>query len=303
MRFRRQSTWIGFFVAAIAAAMLLVGCGDAFDNLGGRGVTNSLPPAAGGDTVTIATFNIQVFGTSKSKDARVMDILAKTVRHFDVVAIQEVRSKDQSLIPEFVERINDDGAHYRHLIGPRQGRTSSKEQYAFIYNAATIEPINGSMRSVGASNDRLHRPPLVARFRVRGPPVNEAFTFTLINTHTDPDETKTEIPALRDVYNFVRRSDAGEDDVILLGDLNAKQKKIRKLGWPNSIHCVIKTRNTNTRETESYDNLLFAHATTAEYTGRFGVLNLKTEFDLTLKQALRVSDHMPVWAVFSSREK
>lgn len=303
MQVRHRSTMIGWSAAAIAAALFLGGCKDAFDNLGGRGVTNSLPPAAGGDTVTVASFNIQVFGTSKAKDARVMDILAKTVRRFDVVAIQEVRSKDESVVPEFVERINEDGAHYRHVIGPRLGRTTSKEQYVFIYNAATLELIEGSVRTAPNPGDRLHRPPFIARFRVRGPPVNEAFTFTLINTHTDPDETKTEIPALVEVYNEVRQSDATEDDVILLGDLNADEKKLRKYGVPRSIHCAIESLKTNTRESESYDNLLFDLRATGEFTGQFGVLNLKSEYNQSLKDALRVSDHMPVWAVFSSREK
>lgn len=301
---RRWTNLVGCLAAVLLSATAFSGCGDVFNDLGRRGVTNSLPPAAGGDTVTIATFNIQVFGTSKSKKTDVMEVLAKTIRRFDVVAIQEIRSKDDSIIPEFVERINDEGAHYRHVIGPRLGRTTSKEQYVFIYNAATLELIENSVRTVPDPGDRLHRPPLIAKFRVRGPPRNEAFTFTLINTHTDPDETKTEIPALVDVVDYVRRTDASEDDFILLGDLNADAKKLRKYGVPRSLHCVIASSvHTNTRETESYDNLLFDRATTAEYTGQHGVLNLMSTYGLSQKAALRVSDHMPAWAVFSSREK
>jgi hypothetical protein len=52
------------------------------------------PPltATEGDTIKVASFNIQVFGTSKLGKPEVMDVLAKVVRRFDVVAIQEVRS-------------------------------------------------------------------------------------------------------------------------------------------------------------------------------------------------------------------
>lgn len=144
---------------------------------------------------------------------------------------------------------------------------------------------------------------MIARFRVRGPPAKEAFTFTLINIHTDPDETKTEILALQDAFKAVKKTQNGEDDIILLGDFNANVKKIRKLGWPKSIHCALQGVKTNTRQTKAYDNLLFKHQATSEFTGQVGVLNLKKEFNLTLKQALDVSDHMPVWAVFSLREK
>jgi hypothetical protein len=39
-------------------------------------------------------------------------------------------------------------------------------------------------------------------------------------------------------------------------------------------------------------------AATAEYTGRWGVLDLQDTFGLSLEKALEVSDHNPVWAAF-----
>lgn len=292
-------------VAVILLAMMSVGFFSGCDELlpVGRGVPNSLPPAAGGDTVTIGSFNIQVFGDSKMKKSDVMKLLAKTIRQFDVVAIQEIRTKTPHFLDKFLEKVNSDGGHYRFIIGPREGRTVSKEQYAYIYNAATIELIEGSAHSIPDPSDRLHRPPFVASFRVRGPPVEKAFRFTLVNIHTDPDEVKTELVALRNVYRAVRRNDPAEDDVILLGDLNANVKKLRKYGWPDQVHCAIQNVKTNTAQTKLYDNLLFDRQATAEYTGQFGVFNFMTEYNLTQTKAKRVSDHMPVWGVFSSREK
>ena len=41
-----------------------------------------------GDTISIASFNIQVFGQSKLKKADAMEVLAQIVRRFDVIAIQ-----------------------------------------------------------------------------------------------------------------------------------------------------------------------------------------------------------------------
>ena len=122
-----------------------------------------------------------------------MDVLAQVVRRFDVVAIQEIRSKDTPILPPFVELINADGRQYDYIIGPRQGRTSSKEQYAFIFDAMRIEYDRDSIRTVDDPDDLLHREPMVANFRVRGLPASEAFTFTLVNIHTDPDETDTDL--------------------------------------------------------------------------------------------------------------
>ena len=54
---------------------------------------------------------------------------------------------------------------------------------------------------------------------------------------------------------------------------------------------------TNTRRTKTYDNLLFSSAKTTEYTGD-GVFDMERTRN-HLAEALRVSDHMPVWAEFS----
>ena len=41
--------------------------------------------------IKIAAFNIQVFGTSKASKPEVMDTLAKIVRTYDIIAVQEIR--------------------------------------------------------------------------------------------------------------------------------------------------------------------------------------------------------------------
>ncbi len=191
--------------------------------------TTTVPVAANaGGTIRIASFNIQVFGESKLAKPQVMQILAQVIRRFDVVAIQEVRATTQDVLPRFLQMINAEGASYDFVIGPRLGRTSSKEQYAFIYNRATIELVPGSMYTVDDPDDRLHREPMVAGFTVRGPPPAQAFTFTLIDIHTDPDEVASEMNALDDVYRAVRDDGRHEDDIILLGDLNTDDAPSRR---------------------------------------------------------------------------
>ena len=57
-----------------------------------------------------------------------MDTIVKIISQFDIVAIQEIRDKF--------------GTDYNYVIGPRLGRTSSsKEQYAYMYRADTVEPL------------------------------------------------------------------------------------------------------------------------------------------------------------------
>jgi len=264
--------------------------------------TSALPVQRDGNSIRIASFNIQVFGTSKARKTHVMEILAEIIRRFDVVAIQEIRAKDQNLLPDFVQQINATGHHYEYVIGPRIGRSVSKEQYAFIFDAASIEVDRAGVYTVTDPDDRLHREPLVAWFRVRGPPTSEAFTFKLINIHTDPDETTTELDALDDVYEAVQRDGANEDDVILLGDLNVDDRHLGQLGRLPGIAWMISGVPTNTRGTKLYDNMVYKPRSTTEFTGRAGVFDVMREFNLTREQSLEVSDHLPIWAEFSIRE-
>jgi hypothetical protein len=155
---------------------------------------------------------------------------------------------------------------------------------------------------VSDPDDFLHREPLVARFRVRGIPPGEAFSFKLINIHTDPDETDIELDELARVFVAVQHDGSGEDDCILLGDLNVDEYHLGRLGQLPNIAWAISGQKTNTRRTKSYDNLVFDRTATTEYTGYSGVLDLMAEFHLTMDQALEVSDHLPVWAEFRAHE-
>ncbi|MFM7034625.1 MAG: endonuclease/exonuclease/phosphatase family protein [Planctomycetia bacterium] len=261
-----------------------------------------VPSSKPSDAVLIASFNIQVFGESKLAKREVVDVLARVVRMFDVVAVQEVRAKSDDVVPTFVKAVNADGSRYHWVIGPRLGRTVSKEQYTFIYDTTRIELDPSSPGTIADPGGRLHRPPMYARFRTRAYPPEAAFTFWMVDTHTDPDEVPQEVDALADVFEVMQRARPDEDDVILLGDLNAAPNQLGRIARIPNIGWAVSGTTTNTRRTKTYDNIIFARAATAEYTGRWGVLDLQSTFGLSLDQALQVSDHNPVWAAFSPWE-
>jgi len=265
-------------------------------------VATSVPPARTGETIRIASFNIQVFGDRKSSKPHVMEYLASIARRFDILAIQEIRTKSPDHMARFVELINRSGRHYDYVIGDRLGRTSSKEQYAFVFDRQTIEVDRNSIYTVYDGDDMLHREPLVAWFRVRGPSPSDSFTFKLVNVHTDPDEAIDEMNAMDDVYYAVANDQSDEDDVILLGDFNVNYRQIGQLARVAHIHWVITNQETTTRKTKSYDNIFFSSRATTEFMGRGGVMDFLREFNLTEADALEISDHMPVWAEFSIYE-
>jgi deoxyribonuclease-1-like protein len=201
--------------------------------------------------------------------------------------------------------VNADGRHYYdYVIGPRLGRSNSKEQYAFIYDTTAVEVNRQSIYTVNDPQDLLHREPLVAMFRTRGPAPQEAFTFVLVNIHTDPDETDEELDTMADVYRAVRQASGGEDDIIILGDLNVDDRHLGRLGEIPGVRPIVTKVFTNTRQTALYDNFIVHQPSTTEFTGRWGVFDIRQLVNppLTVDQALQVSDHLPIWAEFSAYE-
>ncbi|MCA9239988.1 MAG: endonuclease/exonuclease/phosphatase family protein [Planctomycetales bacterium] len=281
-------------------------------------------PAPQGATIKIATYNIEKFGDAKAAKPYVMRVLGAIVQNLDLIAIQEVTTKDEYFIDRFLEKyVNNNGRRYARAVGPRLGDSTYKEQYAFIYDTNTIEinpQLNYTMRD---SSNLMHREPQVTMFRARTNPPDAGFTFVLVNVHTDPDLVERELSVLAGAYQQVMRtsviSGVAEDDVILLGDLNTDvpaasnyqrvtgargltPADLYGLGGLTYLYPVVRSEATNTAGTKLNDNILVHRGATTEFTGRAGVIDVRSVWRLTAEQAEEVSDHLPVWAEFSVYE-
>ncbi|MCU0708346.1 MAG: hypothetical protein MUF23_08650 [Pirellula sp.] len=267
---------------------------------------NSAIPQRTAQTILIASFNIQTFGEKKLANRPMAERIAAIIRLFDVVGIQEVRATDQTVIPRLLQIINAQGARYDYILGPRLGRTSSKEQYCYIYDTNRLLSSPQASYTVEDNADLLHREPLVGRFVTRVPQGYPPFTFSLMNMHTDPDEVKLEMPVMHTVLRGVREYEwatASEDDVLMMGDLNCEPAKFGPLAQVPGIFWIIQNQPTNTRKTKIYDNIIFDGGLTSEYTGRGGVLDFAEWFGISMDEALTISDHMPIWGEFTILEQ
>ncbi len=90
---------------------------------------------------------------------------------------------------------------------------------------------------------------------------------------------------------------------MLLGDLNAGPKGLQALGMIPDLVPLIQTVFTNTRQTKTLDNILMDRVQTREFTGRAGIINMEKMFGIVMKDAERLSDHVPVWAEFTITEQ
>ena len=251
-------------------------------------------------SIRVATFNLQQLGPTKSSKPQVMDMLARILQKFDVIACQEIRSRDQSVLPALMDHININGLRYDYVVGPRVGHTANqKEQFAFVFNSETIEVDRSQFYTIDDPDDLINREPFVGWFRARGPASDETFTFSLVNVHTDPVKVDEENSLLDSVLRAVRADGRNEEDVIVLGDFNAAGRHLEKtLPNANLTWAIASFIATNTSGTDQFDNIGFTAALTDEFTGRAGAFDFLREFNLTITQAAEVSSHLPAWVEF-----
>jgi endonuclease/exonuclease/phosphatase family metal-dependent hydrolase len=250
------------------------------------------------ETLRIGAFNVQVFGTTKASKPEVMAVLADIIRTYDIIAIQEIRDSSQTALPQLVDLVNSDGSQYQYVVSERLGRTSSKEQYSYLYNSNTVQLVgNPQTYPEPEGTDPFHRQPYIAAFKATG----GNYDAVLMVIHTDPDEASEEINALDDVLNYSQKLYPDEGDFIIMGDLNADGSYFKEdttSDLDGYYWLIDDSEDTTTKATDyTYDRIILTD--TSDLYGQFGVFRYDLEYHLTEEQTVAVSDHYPVYAEFS----
>lgn len=262
-------------------------------------ITPDVPTPTEDDTIKIAAFNIQIFGRTKRAKTEVMDVLADTVREFDVVLVQEIRDSSETTAPIFLDHINAlDGPDYDFIRSERLGRSSSKEAYAYFYNTETVSYLDGTAHVWKDTSDVFEREPYIAQFKAG------MFDFTLVGIHTKPDDTAHEIGNLTVVFDALQEND--DKDIIVMGDFNADGSYYDEddMGQPlrdSSYTWVIGDDvDTMTKTDWTYDRIVLLDSTySSEYVSdSSGVYDFQTIYGLNQTFTEDVSDHFPVYAEF-----
>jgi len=256
-------------------------------------------------TIRIATFDAGPLDSYKMQSPQIVARLADVIRQFDVVALQDVRARDHSLLISLLDAVNQSGqpnGKYDLVTDPKIGRVPVQRYMAFVFNSATMVVDRRAVYSVVDPAGRFECEPLAAPFAVNGLPAEQAFTFTLVSVCVSADRAEVEVPLLDDVFRAVRNDGRGEDDVIILGHIPADPSLLAQLESTSSGSWLIGGVPTSTRGGELADNLFLDRWATVEYTGRCGVMDLMRRFDLALHEAVATSANLPVWAEFSAFE-
>lgn len=250
------------------------------------------------EVLKVGAFNIQVFGKTKASKPEVMAVLADIIRTYDLVAIQEIRDSSGTALPSLMSRVNSDGSSYSYVVSERLGRTSSKEQYAYIYNSNTVQ-LTGTAHTYPepSGTDPFHRQPYITSFQV----INGNYDAVIIVIHTDPDEATEEINGLADVVAYARQAYPGEQDFIILGDFNAdgsyyNENSVSSISGNEYAWVIDNSQDTTVASSSNtYDRIVLTD--TSDYVNP-GVFRFDTEYGLSSSETSAVSDHYPVMSSF-----
>lgn len=245
------------------------------------------------DTLTVMTFNLEVFGPTESSDEERLSTIADIVSTADLIAVQEIRDASGEAIKRLDEELNKRG-DYDYAIGPRLGRTRSKEQYAFIYDPTEVKVLD-TYTYDDSQFDLFHREPFAAHMSS----IHGEFDAVILNMHTDPDEATQEIPDLTKAIRDAREH-FNEPDVILAGDLNADcryyDEDLKTPLRTNYRWLVPNSADTNTADSDcTYDRIIITESMT-ESLPKNATQHYHT---ITHPSVESVSDHYPVTTRFT----
>ncbi|GHU69831.1 deoxyribonuclease [Spirochaetia bacterium] len=248
------------------------------------------------ETIKINSFNIQTFGEKKMNNPEVTSILVDIISKADITAIQEVRSAEIAPLLNFMGKLPP---KYTYVLGPREGRSPSKEQYWIIYDSTKLQAIADTTWS--DPDDIFERNPLGVYFQTAG-----SFDFILIDNHIQPTKAVREIDAMPEVVRYFQDI-WSERDVILVGDFNADgtyyDEGLLTSVFPDNEYKIIITNDFDTSvaiKDNTYDRIIITSSAIEDYASVCGVIRFDEIYDFPelMIRPKNVSDHYPVWAEF-----
>nr|CDS28709.2 transient receptor potential cation channel [Hymenolepis microstoma] len=255
-----------------------------------------MPPK---QTLKLATFNIQVFGSSKSKKLDVMRILAEIICRFDGVFIQEIREKSGNAFQTLLDTVNKlcgqtSQTRYEGITGPRHGKSNIKEQIGFMYRSNSII-LN---KLIGIATDQFERPPDCFAITLQKAQIK----IVVMAVHLDPDHVEREMEALYDLAPQCQEL-GGTENLIILGDMNAdcgylskRRRESLRLKLDSNFKWLVPDEADTTVAASScaYDRIIVSGRQLVSKGLSAEALNFEQMLGLTNTKAKEVSDHYPV---------
>ena len=250
--------------------------------------------APSGDYLRVATWNLYNFG--KSKDAGEVAFIAEALRDYDVVAIQEVSTgpAGAQAVARLVDELDRRGFDWDYRVSdPTSGDGS--ERYAYLWKPSRARLMGRAWLEESLA-DRIDREPYMARFESRrGGGTALVASIHAVPRSKDPEREVVLLSELHDRYDA--------DHLVILGDFNLDEDDEAFGGlFRAGYRAVLDDQPTSLRRkrrdgpqghlANEYDNI-FVEAGPLRPSGG-GAVDFTRSFN-TLREARRISDHLPVY--------
>lgn len=239
----------------------------------------SVPARRTDGNLLLASWNIKEFGHTDQRQPEAYFYMAEIISHFDLVAIQEIKSTLHDL-RILMRLLGDD---WRYVINDMtDGDDGNSERSGYIYNARRVEHggLAGEIsiwpkllvdhpRPAGAPVlDRLKRAPYITGFRAGWK------DFALINLHLHPGDDADDVALRREEVRMLvaaleeKKGSFWIENLVLLGDMNfygskdaATIDQITADAGAGGFreNSGLAGKDTNASQSDAYDRMFFTH--------------------------------------------
>ncbi|WP_375559554.1 endonuclease/exonuclease/phosphatase family protein [Bernardetia sp. OM2101] len=252
-----------------------------------------------GETIKVLSWNLYNFG--KSKDAKEIEYIAKKLKDYDIVAIQEVSTSLYGIraVGKLANELNRTGSKWEYKISePTSG--NGKERYAYVWKTAT-KNAKISLKKDWLEESieaKVDREPYMGRFEINYKKDKTTNTVLIGSFHAVPKskDPEKEVVFLEEIPNRYKT-----DNILILGDFNLDGKhEAFDVLRNRSFVAAFKGQKTSLRMkekdgnplNEEYDNIFVE--TRAFVIKKADVIHFYKDYN-SLKDARYISDHIPIW--------
>ncbi len=253
---------------------------------------NSRAPRAKNDELLVMTWNLYNFG--KSKTTEQIQVIANILRHYDIVAIQEVSTSASGaqIVALLADELDRKGADWDYVVSdPTTGEGS--ERYAYVWKTSRVSLKNRPFLSKPLEAS-INREPFMARFEAKNGKSVMIANFHAVPTAKKPENEISQLDQLHTSYR--------DDNLMVMGDFNYAADKP---GFSNLIQkgyaAALKPVPTSLKQkpdangnylNEAYDNIFYE--TSSIEVLQAESLDFVPNFKI-FSEARALSDHLPVW--------
>lgn len=244
----------------------------------------------------LLSWNLQNFGKSKSDQE--ITFIANTIKNYDIIAIQEVVAGNggAQAVARLAEALNEKGAKWDYRISaPTSSVTHGTERYAFVWKTSNAK-LKGKPWLEQKYHVEIEREPYFATFEIKGK------TITVAAFHAIP---KSKHPETEIKYFKLLTQEYSTLNLVFAGDFNCPESHSvftpsKKMGFAPILENQKTSLKTKPKGTDylasEYDNMFYK--TSAINYLKSDVILFYKKF-MSLKDARKISDHIPIWFEFS----